>query len=79
MGMLRIGSEARGCVGAGFRSVGVEACHENSKNKCDSSEFDKNWGNTNRLKETKTWIVGSTPVDFDQWGQESDFHPVPVK
>ena len=79
MGMLRIESEARGCVGVGLGSFGVQGCHENSKNKCNSSEFDKNWGNTNGLKEIKTWTVGSTPVDFDQWGQESDFHPVPVK
>ena len=79
MGMLRIESEARGCVGGGGGSFEVQACHENSKNKCNSSEFDKTWGNTNGLKETKTRSMGSTPVDFEHWGEESDFHPVPVK
>ena len=79
MGMLCIGSEANGCIGGGVGDFGFEACTDNSQNKCNSSGYDKKWGNTNGLKETKTWSMGSPPIKFDQWGQESNFHPVPVK
>ena len=78
--------EAEGCIDGGMSIFGfipigpsVQACSGTSGEKCEESGFDNAWGSANNVASLKIHTIGSAPKKFDEWGDEDDFKPVPIR
>ena len=84
-----IALEAGGCIRGGgsasalFGGFGLEAsaelCADVAAGACVADRDSSSYFTEANFEATRTYTIGSSPKNFNDWGDEADFQPLPIR